>query len=121
MQDGDIVAIADSAEQVDLLRRGIGEKFQRLVAMAGENHFVEGLGVTIGEMQGHRFTLAGDRMDRCRQPQIAGEEVGQRLDMVAASACHSAPGGLVHHLQQAVIAEKLEEGAGRITPHRGDG
>jgi len=57
---------------------------------------------------------------RCRQAQIAGEEVEQGLHMVAASAGHGAPGRLVQDLQQAVIAEKLEEGAGRIAAHGRD-
>ena len=116
VQVRDVGLVLHRAEDAALFRRGLAaEDGEGLVAVAGEDEFVEALRPARG-MHPHPVLAAHHALHRRIHPHVV--ETGEHAAHVAAPATlHRHPGRTVEDLQQAVVVAEVHEGRERVGQH----
>ena len=118
-----IAGIGDGAQQRPLLRRGVLQQCQRLIAVAGEDHFVEEI-LASGTAHAHLFAAlvqhpAAHAQHRGIEPNLLAVRRRQRWDVTVGAPLDHPPLRAILQVQQAVIAEEAHEELQRKGLHGG--
>ena len=111
MQHGRVLLVGDRPQDFLLARGGVGQESQALVAVAGQDHVVEGLGPCRIGLDDHRVRVAPYGADRRGQAHPVTEATDQRAHVLLRSPLHRLPLGTLTPTQHAVVAEELHDEA----------
>lgn len=112
MQHHVVVLVGDGAEHLAFLRRRIGQQRQRLVAVAGEDHFVV-VFLAVARDHLHAGRLAPDGAHGTVQPLAHRPALAHGVDIAARSALHHAPLRPAADPQHLVVGHELHQVARR--------
>ena len=81
VKSGGVFGVFEIAENISFSLSGIGKHAQSLIAMTGENDFVEGGFLTRGGFQERLAVFSANRLDRSVQVNPVCEGTGHRFDI----------------------------------------
>ena len=117
MQIGAVARVGEGAKDARLFRRRLVKHGEGVVGMGGNDDLVEVFGGTIACVQAH--AVWAPRNPGHARPGANGEAaiLDEAVDIFPRPAAHRAPRGPVRDLQEPVIVEEADEGAGRVVQH----
>ena len=115
VQHGAVGLVADGAQHLTFLRRGLRQQRQGLVGMRSQHHMVEMLGALVGG-HAHAGGVALDAAHGGVQA-LVGHAGQDFFDVVAGAAGHRPPLGAVGHLDQAVVVAEADHRCHRELQH----